>query len=157
MTRKQLESIIRFSSEFNDASMDIAQVNEQFGLSLTDKTSPSQAVTAYLEAKRIRLEEQSKWIRTEVELPPPNTLVWAKRSYQGKQSVYLAKRNSQELSTDPDASRNCHWAGVPFEQLIMSSDSNGGVYFGYYFSDVTVSEWRLVESPSLESEVTNGN
>lgn len=56
MTRKQIESIIRFSSVFNDPANDISVVNEQFGLSLTEATSPSQAVTAYLEAKGIRLE-----------------------------------------------------------------------------------------------------
>ncbi|GHE35063.1 hypothetical protein [Sphingobacterium griseoflavum] len=60
MTRKQLESIIRFSAVFNDPANDISVVNEQYGLSLTEATSPSQAVTAYLEAKRIRLEGKRK-------------------------------------------------------------------------------------------------
>ncbi|TDS14758.1 hypothetical protein [Sphingobacterium paludis] len=156
MNRKQLEQAIRLISMYDASSVDIGTINETFGLALTESSTREEALTAFIEAKGIELEEQSKWIRTAVELPPPNTLVWAKRSYRGNQTIYFAKRNSQELSTDPDASRNCHWKGIPYDRLVLPSDSNEGVHFGYSFSDVTVLEWRFVESPSLESEVTNG-
>lgn len=45
---------------FTDERNDIAQVNEKFGLELTDKFGNEQALTAYLYAKGIRLEGEAE-------------------------------------------------------------------------------------------------
>lgn len=56
MTRKQLEQAIRLIAMFDDSRGDIATINETFGVKLTDSTTREEALTAFIEAKRIKLE-----------------------------------------------------------------------------------------------------
>ncbi len=56
MTRKQLEQAIRLISMYDDKRVDIAKVNETFGVKLTDSTTREEALTTFIEAKGIRLE-----------------------------------------------------------------------------------------------------
>lgn len=97
------------------------------------------------------------WFKIEAKLPEPNILVWVRRKPNQIEEapVYLAKRNGQELSTNPDPSTNPHWSGLHVSELAQPSDTNDGVYFPYSFSDVTVNEWCYVVPP-LEMEATNG-
>lgn len=56
MTRKQLEQAIRLISMYDGSGVDIATINETFGVELTESSTREEALTAYLEAKGIELE-----------------------------------------------------------------------------------------------------
>lgn len=77
-------------------------------------------------------------------LPTPNALVWCKRTGG---NIYLAKRNSEKLSTHPDPSRNTHWDGVPYEEKMICQGYEG-FDFNSSFSDVTVAWWQYVVPPA---------
>lgn len=87
------------------------------------------------------------WINIQNELPPAHVLVWVKRNVRGNESYYLASRNSSELSTDPDASRNCHWSGTSIDLLRDTPESGDPLSLRSQFSDVTVKEWCFLEPP----------
>jgi hypothetical protein len=90
------------------------------------------------------------WIKIEEQLPPKNTLVWVKRQPNKveQEPMYLAMRNGNELSKNPDASANCHWYGIHSNALDVEQKSHMGLEFGVSFSDVTVIEWAFIERPS---------
>jgi hypothetical protein len=77
------------------------------------------------------------------ELPTANTFVLIQRQ---NGSLYLGYRMDKALSTNPDASRECHWYGRPANE----NDVNKSTSFFYTnFSDVTVTGWLSI--PSLIS------
>ncbi len=57
MTRKQLEGICRFVAMWNISSYSLEKINSEFGLKLTGKVSQEEALTAYLEEKKITLDK----------------------------------------------------------------------------------------------------
>ena len=83
-------------------------------------------------------------------MPPVNTLVWVKRlpNKIEDEPIYLAMRGNQKLSTNPDASANCHWNGVHKNALYAEQQRTNMFEFNSSFSDVTVKEWALLECPS---------
>jgi hypothetical protein len=74
------------------------------------------------------------------ELPSPNTVVLIERT---KGPCYIGYRKDKPLSTNIDASQECHWYGRPAnENDVEKSDS----FFYCNFSDVTVTGWLSIPS-----------
>src|ERR1044072_6556349 len=74
------------------------------------------------------------------ELPTANTLVLIQRQ---NGSLYLGYRMDRPLSTNPDASQECHWYGRPAnDNDVKKSDS----FFYCNLSDVTVAGWLSIPS-----------
>lgn len=89
-----------------------------------------------------------EWIRIEDELPPKKVPVWVKRCGNKFEDtpIYLAMRNGQPLSTNSDASRDCHWYGTNINSLINEQSGIDGIKFDAGFSDITVIEWAFVDT-----------
>jgi hypothetical protein len=87
-----------------------------------------------------------KFIKIEDQLPPKNTLVWIKRipNKVEESPIYLGMRNGRPISTDKDASRNCHWNANHISKLTSENDNSFGFAFNSSFSDVTVIGWALL-------------
>lgn len=87
------------------------------------------------------------WIKIEEKLPPKNTLVWVKRMPNKieKDPIYLAMRNGQDLSINPDASTNCYWYGINKHRINEEQEKTWEFNFPSSFSDVTVIEWAFIE------------
>lgn len=79
---------------------------------------------------------------TEKTLPKPNKLIWIKRRIGG---IYLGHRIDKPISTNKDASRDCHWYGNP-EHLMLLTERNE-LKFRYNFSDTTVEGWAEIITP----------
>lgn len=79
---------------------------------------------------------------TENTLPEPNKLIWIKRKSGG---IYLGHRLDQPISTDEDASINCHWYGNPEHCMLYTERSE--LKFRHNFSDVTVEGWAELVTP----------
>ena len=90
------------------------------------------------------------WIKLEEELPPPNVLVWIKRTPTKIEEVpiYLGKRPAKPLTSNPDASKDCYWRAVYSKTLLYVEQDYSGVLFTSSFSDVTVLEWAYIEIPT---------
>lgn len=74
------------------------------------------------------------------ELPPAFTIVLITRKTGDK---YYGYRTDAPLSTNKDASRECHWYGRYLNEGLVC-DRMGKLQFGFNFSDVTVKEWQLL-------------
>lgn len=72
------------------------------------------------------------------ELPEPKKIVWITRTGG---SIYIGCRNDKPLSTNPDASRDCHWWGMPVVDGLYSNQQYDDLHFYCNFSDVTVESW----------------
>lgn len=57
MTRKQLEQCISFMSAYS-ADVSAAEIKERFGVQVSDSTTAEQALSAFIEAKGIKLESE---------------------------------------------------------------------------------------------------
>jgi hypothetical protein len=90
-----------------------------------------------------------KWIKIEEKLPPKNTLVWVKRLSNKIENapIYLAMRNSCEISTNIDPSKNCYWYGINGKEINKEQESTNNFKLTNSFSDVTVVEWTFVDFP----------
>jgi len=91
------------------------------------------------------------WTRPEDALPPPGMVVWIRRTKNKVEDspVYIGKRNGDPLSTDPDASRNCHWNGGHVSTAFEPNERNdyNTLRFTASFSDVTVVSWKRIDKP----------
>lgn len=87
---------------------------------------------------------ENNWvILTADTMPPPNTLVWIKRKGG---SMYFGIRKDKPLSTNPDASRDCHWYANQVEKA-LETDVYGDWHPRVHFSDVTVESWMPIQIP----------
>lgn len=89
-----------------------------------------------------------EWIKLSDKLPPRNVVVWIKRYPNTKESepIYLGIRNGRPISTNPDASIDCHWCGINSNDLNDEQTSNT-LKFTSSFSDITVNEWCFITPP----------
>lgn len=88
-----------------------------------------------------------KWIKIEDKLPPKNTLVLVRRlpNKVEENPIYYAMRQDKELSTNPDASRDCFWFGRNQKQFLSENESCYNLDSFGNFSDITVKEWAFIE------------
>lgn len=91
--------------------------------------------------KKCQENQQPKdnWISVNAALPEPGKLVWVKRQHGG--SIYLAFRQDKPISTNKDASRECHWYGSSRIDGLYGNAFDGWQPQGN-FSDVTVIGWK---------------
>lgn len=86
------------------------------------------------------------WINLKDQLPPKNTLVLVKRIANKieDEPIYFAMRQNKELSTNPDASRECYWWGNNQKIFLAENESFLEMDGFANFSDVTVKEWCYI-------------
>lgn len=87
-----------------------------------------------------------EWTKIEDLLPPKKVLVLVKRcanKYE-ESPIYLAMRNGNPLSTNSDASIDCHWYGTNTNSLKNEQNAIDGIKFDSGFSDITVIEWAFI-------------
>jgi hypothetical protein len=90
-----------------------------------------------------------KWVKFPDEIPPKNVLVWVKRvpNRIEDEPIYLAMRSGCILSTNSDASRNCHWYGNHKNTLKEENAEYNTLHLESSFSDITVIEWAFINTP----------
>ncbi len=76
------------------------------------------------------------WLNIEDGLPETNEVVWI---YRKSGHIYIGYRDGHPLSTNKDASRDCHWYGTPCDDVKLSIKKDIRIYTN--FSDITVSHW----------------
>lgn len=88
-----------------------------------------------------------EWIKIEDSLPPKKVLVWVKRCANKfeENPIYLGMRNGNPLSTNSDASRDCHWYGTNMNSLKVEQSAIDGIKFDSGFSDITVIGWAFID------------
>lgn len=107
--------------------------------------SEASVLVDYIDNNEAKTFSISGLVSPESELPPVNTPVLVVRSYNGKKSTYIAMRNINPLSTDTDPSRNCHWHGVPIDELRDTQVSIYNIKMSHSFSDITVQGWSFIK------------
>ena len=90
------------------------------------------------------------WIKLEEGLPPPNVLVWIKRTPIELKEGPICKgiRLDRPLTNNLDASKDCYWRGIYSQVLLDDEQDYSVVLFNCFFSDDTVLEWAYIENPT---------